>query len=564
VTRSPRRLYLYWLLLLVPTLAVGVGAVALLWREQARLERDARSARETRRASVVGRTRLVAENMDLLASDVRDNLASAVRELPTAETRAFLASWPVENPLVRAGFMLSPFGNLTVPEPGSTEARTFQQRFEVLLAQFRSVTGMPAGQNNLSQANSLSAASGNAGQYQQQRRNLQNLAQGGTLAQKELAIERGGWTTFGGGAEPLAVLVWLQRTGGDDVRGAELNVDALAARLAAALPDEIEPGEGYALSDAAGHTLGARGDIPAGAEPIMRLPLDAVLLPGWQIAGFLTAPATDRAGQSLFAMGSLLTAIFVTTIVVGGSLLLRQAEASASEARQKTSFVANASHEFKTPLTTIRLYAELLEQGRVRDDAQRAGYLRTIGGETQRLARLVNNVLDFSKLEQGKKQYQRVPLDLRAELAALLDAHAPRVTEAGMHLACELPAGPLLITTDRDAVAQIVLNLVENACKYAAAGGEVTVTLTARAARATSSGQGGAEVRVSDRGPGVPAAHAEKIFEQFHRVDATLTAEQTGAGLGLSIARQLARGLGGDLRHEPREGGGTVFIFELP
>ena len=101
------------------------------------------------------------------------------------------------------------------------------------------------------------------------------------------------------------------------------------------------------------------------------------------------------------------------------------------------------------------------------------------------------------------------------------------------------------------------MNLLDNACKYAGAGGEVTVQLMPRAG-------GGVELRVLDRGPGVPAEHRERIFEKFHRVDDTLTAEKRGAGLGLSIARQLARGLGGELRYEPRAGGGAIFILELP
>src|SRR6185436_13413649 len=100
----------------------------------------------------------------------------------------------------------------------------------------------------------------------------------------------------------------------------------------------------------------------------------------------------DRTGTGgFFLIGSLLVGIFLTAIVAGGLLLLRQARQSEAEAAQKTSFVANVSHEFKTPLTTIRLYSELLEQGRVVDAAQGNDYLRTIGRETQRLARLVNN-----------------------------------------------------------------------------------------------------------------------------------------------------------------------------
>ena len=121
----------------------------------------------------------------------------------------------------------------------------------------------------------------------------------------------------------------------------------------------------------------------------------------------------------------------------------------------------------------------------------------------------------------------------------------------------ELQSEPLPATTDRDAFEQIVLNLLDNACKYAGAGGEVTVQLGPQVGAS-------AELRVLDRGPGVPVEHRERIFEKFHRVDDTLTAEKHGAGLGLSIARQLARGLGGELRYEPRPDGGAAFILELP
>jgi signal transduction histidine kinase len=252
-----------------------------------------------------------------------------------------------------------------------------------------------------------------------------------------------------------------------------------------------------------------------------------------------------------------LVGIFVSAILAGGGLLLRQARRSEQEAVQKTSFVANVSHEFKTPLTTIRLYSELLEQGRVRDTKQGGDYLRTIGRETERLARLVNNALDFSRLEQGQKKYARERVELAGELTRLLETHAPRVAEAGLALKRAMPAEPISVTTDRDAVEQIVLNLVDNACKYADTGGEVVVSAAALTG-------GGAEVRVADRGPGVPADQRERIFEKFHRVNDALTAEKTGAGLGLSIARQLARGLGGDLYYESRNGGGAEFVLKLP
>jgi two-component system, OmpR family, phosphate regulon sensor histidine kinase PhoR len=236
--------------------------------------------------------------------------------------------------------------------------------------------------------------------------------------------------------------------------------------------------------------------------------------------------------------------------------LLRQARRSELEAVQKTSFVANVSHEFKTPLTTIRLYSELLEQGRVRDPDQGNQYLRTIGRETERLTRLVNNALDFSRLEQGQKKFKLEKIELVTELSRLLETHAPRVAEAGLTLKRDLPDSEIHLTTDRDALEQIVLNLVDNAVKYASAGEEVLVSAAAES-------QGGARIRVADRGPGVPADQRERIFDKFHRVDDALTAEKSGAGLGLSIARQLARGMGGDITYNPREGGGAEFVLTL-
>jgi signal transduction histidine kinase len=353
------------------------------------------------------------------------------------------------------------------------------------------------------------------------------------------------------------VIGWVRPSDGNEIRGVELETVALVSRLGGSLAGEFGQGEGYALRDDQGRIIRQVGAVPRGVEPVSRLPLATALLPGWEIAAFFATPDSRSSSGGLLWLGVLLVTLFVIAIVAGGSLLMWQARRSEDEAAQKTSFVANVSHEFKTPLTTIRLYSELLEQGRVRDAAQGNDYLRTIGRETQRLARLVNNALDFSRLEQGRKKYARETIDLAADLGRLLDTHAPRVAEAGMILKRDLPPAPVEVVTDRDAIEQIVLNLIDNACKYAAAGGEVMVSL-----RRASNGP--VEVRVADRGPGVPLEHREQIFEKFHRVDDALTAEKGGAGLGLSIARQLARGLGGELSFVPREGSGAEFVLTLP
>ncbi|MBL9211988.1 MAG: HAMP domain-containing histidine kinase [Opitutaceae bacterium] len=644
---TSRRIFLYWLLLLVPTLVVGGGAIFLLQRERERIARQGEYAQEASRAAVATRARLVGETIELIVGDVQAGLLDALAAEPERGVDALLTRWEGANPLVRTGFRASVDGRLQRPEARTADenGRGFLRRFAAPLAE-RTPWSQPAAatapaklkrETTLSENESTprQEASRNVALAQSARRDVQDLLRSSSsyassapapaearriegfadaarsanqptagvrngvasagrsaaaeadavvggdaqarrsklapapaapaaamvtsavMAKEGSADDRRGWLPLSVDGR-LHVIGWVQPAGTADVRGVELNLAALVSRLGGALPVEFSEGEGYALRDEQGRVLHQAGAVSTAAAPLVRVPLAVALLPGWEVAGYLPAGATKLGGGAgFFGLSMMLVAIFVTAILAGGSLLLRQARRSEDEAAQKTSFVGNVSHEFKTPLTTIRLYAELLEQDRVRDQAQGREYLRTIGRETQRLARLVNNVLDFSRLEQGRKKYARVTVDLGAELTRLLETHTPRVAEAGLVLRREIPDTPVTVATDRDALEQIVLNLIDNACKYAAEGGEVTVALATRPG-------GGATVRVADRGPGVPPEHRERIFEKFHRVDDALTAEKTGAGLGLSIARQLARGLGGELRYAPRAGAGAEFVLELP
>jgi two-component system phosphate regulon sensor histidine kinase PhoR len=628
---ASRRILAYWLLLLIPTLGVGVGAIVLLRREQSRLADRAAYADEARRAAVAARTRLIAENVELLVGDVQTGLLDVLATEPVDGVAGLLDQLEKTNPLVRTAFECAPDGTVLRPAPdqATDDGRGFLRRFGARLrnappwniesaaglaqvapapaGEFaRDVTTADAGKLNKDAGQKKEADESRARQQvalnvykvQSARRDVQELTKnsyanssrfesgaamdrsapapssanaptaeekavlhdGADFSQdKETMVQREkrGWLPLNVDGR-LSLLGWVQPANGSLVRGVELEMAALISRLGGTLPAEVSGDEGYALCDDQGRVLHQVGAVGRAMITAVTVPLAAEQLPGWYIAAYMP-PLTRYSGENggFFLISSLLVSIFVAAIVAGGSLLLRQARRSEAEAAQKTSFVANVSHEFKTPLTTIRLYSELLEQGRVRDAGQSSEYLRTISRETQRLARLVGNALDFSRLEQGRKKYAREQLDLRSELSRLLDTQAPRLAEAGLELKRGLPSEPLIVTSDRDAIEQILLNLLDNAAKYGAAGGEVLVELSPRPG-------GGAEVRVLDRGPGVPAEHRERIFDKFHRVDDTLTAEKTGAGLGLSIARQLARGLGGELRHLPRPGGGAGFVLELP
>jgi signal transduction histidine kinase len=256
-------------------------------------------------------------------------------------------------------------------------------------------------------------------------------------------------------------------------------------------------------------------------------------------------------------VSTVMVATLLISVVVGGTLLLREARREASDAARKTSFVSNVSHELKTPLTTIRMYAELLGDGRMRAPEKQHTYLATIIGESQRLTRLVNNVLDFSRMDQGRKKYHPDNVPIGSVVENVLMAQRPRLQEAGLECGADLPPeDDVRVHVDRDALEQVLLNLLDNAMKYAADGHWVGVRITKDANNAI--------LTVKDHGPGVPPAHREKIFDVFHRVDDSITARQPGSGLGLSIARRLLRDQGGDLRFEPNLPVGSTFIATIP
>lgn len=607
MTSTSRRIFLYWLLLLVPTVVVGVGAVSLLKREQERIAQQSAATWEARRAAAEARARLIVENVELLAGDVQEGLLDALAEQTQDGVVELLREWEASNPLVRGGFVAREDGGWLWPELRNADeaARGFLRRLAATFREnppWRLETVAPsAAKAEVAEEAEVQKARGgvtsNVAQVQSARRDVQQLLKtpGGAAMdvatlEEAKAMERQrfealarqlressarsrraaprveaerranllrGWkvVTIDGRAHAIG---WVQARAGGEMRGVELNLAGLVSRLGQALPAEVSGGDGYVMRDAEKRVVHQAGVVARSGEASVVVPIASALLQGWDVAAFVPGGLdASESGAAFFWVGLLLVGIFLAAIVAGGSLLLWQARRSEEEAAQKTTFVANVSHEFKTPLTTIRLYAELLEQGRVRSAEQGGEYLRTIGRETQRLARLVNNALDFSRLEQGRKTFASEEVDLKVELVRMLDTQELRLREAGMRLVRELPEGTVAVETDRDAVEQIVLNLIENACKYAGDGGEVAVGLKVREG-------GGAAVTVADRGPGVPAAHRERIFEKFHRVDDSLTAEKAGAGLGLSIARQLARGLGGELRYADRAGGGAEFILELP
>ena len=248
----------------------------------------------------------------------------------------------------------------------------------------------------------------------------------------------------------------------------------------------------------------------------------------------------------------LLVLVMLGATFVGARYIVRQIEL----VNAKSSFVSNVTHELKTPVAVIKLAVETLELGRVRSDAERDKYLRTITRESDRLARLVDNILDFSRLEAGQRALQRSPVDLRDVVNAAMDSFRLRLEDAGFHYDVSLPNSVPQVLGDDRALQHCVLNLLDNAVKYSRDQKEVRV--------AVSSQDGMVGVAVSDRGIGIPPEERERIFEKFARVESGLVHTVKGAGLGLSLVEMLVRAHHGRVEVTSTPGEGSTFTILLP
>jgi signal transduction histidine kinase len=279
-------------------------------------------------------------------------------------------------------------------------------------------------------------------------------------------------------------------------------------------------------------------------------------LPHWEVAVYLRNPA--KMGQSAelatTALGFLIGGL-LAVIAAGSWFVVHCLRKELDLARQKTDFVSNVSHELKTPLTSIRMFSELLSDGKVEDPIKRRSYLSIITAETARLTRLINNVLDFARMERGEKKYNFEPCDANEVVRVTVESYRPHLQSKGFNFQVRLPNGPLPVQADRDALAQVLVNLISNAEKYSNGTKEIEVDAKVR--------NGTVEIEVLDRGTGVPVGCEEKIFEQFYRAHDPLSSGIQGSGLGLTLARQIARAHAGDVVFRRRDGGGSCFTIQL-
>jgi signal transduction histidine kinase len=240
---------------------------------------------------------------------------------------------------------------------------------------------------------------------------------------------------------------------------------------------------------------------------------------------------------------------------LSGYLLWRDVRREAHIAELRTQFVSSVSHELKTPLTSIRMFAELLQM-RESNDAQQNRFLDTIVSESERLTRLLNNVLDFSRIERGQKTYRMEPAPLEEVVQSAVRTIQYPLTQQGFVLGLDIDEGIPPVPVDRDALQQAILNLLTNAMKYSGEQRQIRLRLCSE--------NGNAVIQVSDRGIGIPETEQSRIFEKFYRVPIPENREISGTGLGLSLVAHIAEAHGGSVQVKSRVGEGATFSILIP
>jgi two-component system phosphate regulon sensor histidine kinase PhoR len=278
---------------------------------------------------------------------------------------------------------------------------------------------------------------------------------------------------------------------------------------------------------------------------------------GWRLQVALTA--ADELGQRVERRQTL-ELLLVTTacavIVIGVSFILFAVEKDRRLSEQKSEFVANVSHELKTPLSSIRMFAELLLTGRVPTEEKRQQYLQIMHQESERLTALIENVVDFARVERGKATLTFAEGDVGEVVQRAVEVYRYRAEREGVTLTLELDPDLPLASIDARALELAVLNLLDNALKYARDGRQIDVRV--------ASVSGGLEVLVSDRGPGIAPEDQRRIFDRFVRGRSATNSRIRGTGIGLALVKHIAEAHGGYARVRSQEGHGATFLLGIP
>jgi signal transduction histidine kinase len=337
---------------------------------------------------------------------------------------------------------------------------------------------------------------------------------------------------------------------------AHLRAEVLPKAIQEALPRDGEGGKlAVWVCDERWNTV-VGDEAGCGPKTATRVPLSFAFT-NWTISLHDRRATPEASARRSFSFNVSLAVALAAVLLAGLGLALRTAGREMRLAAMKSDFVSNVSHELRTPLASIRVFGELMRLGKVTEAEKVREYGEHIEVESRRLTQLVDNILDFSRIESGRKVYHFGATVLEDVVRDVVAAFTMRFRGSGFEIELAGPAAPLPpVVADAAAIDHAVSNLLDNAIKYSGSGRHITVRL-ARAGDEVA-------IAVSDRGIGIAAAEHKRIFERFHRVSTGAVHEVRGVGLGLAIVDHIVRAHGGSVVVESEPGKGSTFTIRLP
>ncbi|MEE2827191.1 MAG: HAMP domain-containing sensor histidine kinase, partial [Planctomycetota bacterium] len=277
----------------------------------------------------------------------------------------------------------------------------------------------------------------------------------------------------------------------------------------------------------------------------------------------LSVNLSETSGDAIAAPGSAIRVSLVIAwccIIAAALSVAGVLQGVVTLSERRGAFVSTVTHELRTPLTTFRMYSDMLSAGMIEDEEKKGQYLETLRIEADRLSHLVENVLQYARLERGKRGKQRQAIEVQQLWQRIESRLADRADQAGMQIKVDLDPSCVAakVLTDPAAVEQILFNLVDNACKYAGQDSLNEIEICGRAVDRYL------RIRISDQGPGIPADKIRYLFRPFSKSVHDPANTAPGVGLGLALCRQLARALGGELEYDATCPAGASFLLSLP